>query len=191
VPVNATLRRAIATESAAALKYHFGLSTLVAWKLRKWAGVEGHTRIERSRRLQQEVSDRGAAGIRAKEWTHAELDARSKRAKRLGRRPPDRWEGNGAWAATEDALLGTDHDDVITKKIGRTPGAVASRRVKRQIPAFSGCPGGGPGWTAEELALLGTADDEVIAAKIGPTVGAVMQKRQALRIAVFRDRRRG
>jgi uncharacterized protein (TIGR02996 family) len=82
-------------------------------------------------------------------------------------------------------------DDVIAERIGRSPGAVTSRRVKRKIPAFSGWPGGGPGWTAGDLALLGTADDEVIAHRIGRTVGAVMQKRQALKIRAFRDRRRG
>jgi hypothetical protein len=135
--VNATLRRAIKTESAVALKYWFGMSTLVAWKLRKWAGVEGHTGTEGSRRLQQEVSDRGAAGMRAKEWTDEELDACSKRAKRLGLKPYGRW-AEGGWTATEDALLGTDHDDVIAERIGRTKSAVTSRRVRRKIPAFSG-----------------------------------------------------
>ena len=54
------MRRAIRTESAEAIKYHFGLSTPVAWRLRKWAGVEGHTRTTGSRRLHQEVSERGA-----------------------------------------------------------------------------------------------------------------------------------
>ena len=93
------------------------------------------------------------------------------------------------WTRQEEALPGTDHDNVIAKKIGRTVSAVTTRRVNRKVPAFSGWPGGGPGWTAEELALLGTADDEVIAGRIGRTVGAVMQKRQALRVAVFRDRR--
>jgi hypothetical protein len=63
--------------------------------------------------------------------------------------------------------------------------------VKRKIPAFSGWPGGGPGWTAEFLGLLGTDHDEVIAKRIGRTDGAVGQKRGALRVKVFRDRRRG
>lgn len=124
--------------------------------------------------------------------TDAELDARAELSKRLGRRPPNRWQGNGGWTAGEEALLGTDHDGAVAKRIGRTVGAVTSRRVKRKVPAFSGWPcGGGPPWTAEELTLLGTADDEVIAKKIGRTVGAVMQKRQVLKIPIFRDRRRG
>jgi hypothetical protein len=68
---------------------------------------------------------------------------------------------------------------------------VTTRRVRRKIPAFSGWTCSGPGWTAEEIALLGTDFDEVIAARTGRTVGAVMQSRQALRIAVFQDRRKG
>jgi hypothetical protein len=183
------MRRAIRTESAVALKYWFGMSTLVAWKLRVWAGVEGHTRTEGSRLLRQEVSDCGAAGMRAKEWTDAELGARAALAKRLGRRFPDRWAEDG-WTAAEDARLGTDHDNVIARRIGRSESAVTSRRVKKKILAFSGWPGGGPGWTAGELALFGTDHDEVIAARIGRTAGAVRQKRQALRVKRFRERRR-
>jgi hypothetical protein len=37
--VTTELRRAIRTESAEALKHWFGISTLVAWKLRRRAGV--------------------------------------------------------------------------------------------------------------------------------------------------------
>src|SRR5262249_10128402 len=134
VLVNATMRRAIKTESAAALKYHFGLSTLVVWKLRTWARVEGHTRTTGSRHLPQGVSDRGAAGIKAKEWTDAELAARSELSKRLGLKPPGRWAETG-WTAAQEALLGTDHDDVIAERIGRTPEAVTMRRKRKKIPA--------------------------------------------------------
>jgi hypothetical protein len=109
--VTTELRRAIRTESAEALKHWFGISTLVAWKLRTWAGVEGHTRTAGSRRLQQEVSERGAAGMKAKVWTEAELDARSELAKSLGLKPTGRW-GRDGWTPEPDALLGTDHDDV-------------------------------------------------------------------------------
>ena len=89
--VTRELERAIRTESAAALMHHFGIRDTLAWRWRTWAGVEGHTATEGSRRLQQEVSEKGAAGIKPKEWTDAELDAQSELAKRLGRRPPDRW----------------------------------------------------------------------------------------------------
>jgi hypothetical protein len=183
------MQRAIKTESAVALKYWFGMSTLVAWKLRRWAGVGGWTGTPGTRQLHQEVSDRGAAGMKAKEWTEAELDACSERAKRLGRKPYGRWAEDG-WTTEEDALLGTDHDEAIARRIGRSASAVTTRRVKRKIPAFSGWTCGAPSWTAEELALLGTDHDEAIAQRIGRTAGAVGQKRRELRINVFRDRRR-
>jgi hypothetical protein len=83
--------------------------------------VEGWAATPGARQLHQEVSERGAAGIVAKEWTHAELAARSDLAKQLGRRPPDRWAKTG-WTAAQEALLGTDHDDVIAEKLGRSPG---------------------------------------------------------------------
>jgi hypothetical protein len=105
-----------------------------------------------------------------------EPDARAELSKRLGRKPTGRWDRDG-WTPRQDALLGTDHDDVIARKISRSESAVTSRRVRRKIPAFSGWPGGGPGWTAGEVARLGTDFDEVIAARIRRTVGAVMQKR--------------
>jgi hypothetical protein len=69
-------------------------------------------------------------GIKAKKWTEAELDARSERLKRLGFQPSGRWSEDG-WTRVEDALLGTDHDEVIAKRIGRSTGAVTTRRVKR------------------------------------------------------------
>jgi hypothetical protein len=47
----------------------------------------------------------------------------------------------------------------------------------REIPAFSGWPGGGRGWTAEEVALLGTMPDARLAGRLGRTVRAVARKR--------------
>jgi hypothetical protein len=46
------------------------------------------------------------------------------------------WSGGGrAWTAEEIALLGTDTDEAVAKRIGRTPGAVAQRRAKhRRVP---------------------------------------------------------
>lgn len=111
--------------------------------------------------------------------------------KRLGLRPGPRWTPErGGWTADEVVLLGTDHDERIAQKLGRTPGAVTSQRVKWKIPAFSGNPGGGPAWTAEERTLLGTDTDAAIAKKIGRTWTAVAQKRASRKVPAFRDRRR-
>jgi hypothetical protein len=131
------------------------------------------------------VSERGAAGVAAKDWTDEELDRKSEAAIRAGIRPGDRWK-HQHWTPEQDALLGTDHDEVIAEKIGRTTIALRSRRVNFSISAH---PGGVRYWTPEELALLRTADDEVIAAKLGRTHTAVQQKRHVLAIPVFRDPR--
>ncbi|MBY0513683.1 MAG: hypothetical protein K2P78_07190 [Gemmataceae bacterium] len=73
--------------------------------------------------------------MKAKVWTDAELGAKAARSKPLGLKPTGRWAGWG-WTAERGALPGTDHDEVIEARIGRTPGAVRSQRTRRGIPAF-------------------------------------------------------
>ena len=63
-----------------------------------------------------------------KVWTAAELAAKSAAAKRSGQRPVGRWAGK-EWTPAQLALLGTDDDKVIAKKIGRTRAAVTTQRV--------------------------------------------------------------
>jgi hypothetical protein len=184
------LVKAIRTESAMAIKYHFGVSDGVVWRWRKAFGVGGRATTKGSKRAIRAAAQLGADAMKAKEWTDDELDAKSARSKELGLKPGPRWTPErGGWAAEQVALLGTDHDKVIAQKLGRTVAAVTSQRTLRKIPAFSGNPGGGPAWTAEELALLGTGTDEAVAEKIGRTTGAVAQKRAALAVPRFRKRR--
>ncbi len=181
--VNAALVRAIKTESAEALKRWFGVSTGVVWKWRKAFGVGGRKRTTwGSKRAIRAAAQKGAAAVKAKEWTDAELDAKSELSKRLGLRPGPRWTpANGAWRETELALFGTDHDEAIAGKIRRSREAITAKRVALKIPAFSERPGGGRAWTADEVALLGTDADDAVAQQIGRTRGAVSQKRVALR----------
>jgi hypothetical protein len=149
------------------------VSTRTVWAWRKAFGVGGRATTKGSKRAVRTATKKGAT------------------AKRLRLRPPNRWTPQrGGWTAEQLALLGTDHDKAIAKKLNRTRGAVTTQRVKRKIPAFSGSPGGGRAWTDEELALLGTDHDEVVAARIGRTPGAVSQKRAARKVPTFRDRRR-
>jgi hypothetical protein len=129
--------------------------------------------------------------VKVKEWTDQELKAKSKSAiqRNQARHIGTRWTpANGAWTTDQIALLGTDHDKAIAKKLGRSVNAVTVKRVKLHIRAFSGNAGGGRDWTDSELKLLGTDRDEVIAAKIKRTTSAVRQKRTALKIATFQDR---
>jgi hypothetical protein len=134
--VNAELQRAIRTESAAALMHWFGVRDTTAWRWRKWLKVDGWTATAGTRRLVKQTAKRGAAAIKAKEWTDEELDAKSETAKahqahkRFG---AGRWAETG-WTAVERALLGTDTDEAIAAKIGRTRSAVRSRQSKAGIP---------------------------------------------------------
>jgi hypothetical protein len=185
------LVRAIRTESAMALKHHFGVSSGVVWRWRKAFGVGGRATTQGSKRAISAAAQKGADAIKAKEWTDEELDAKSETSKRLGLKPGPRWTpARGGWTAEQIALLGTDHDKVVAEKLGRTTSAVTSQRTLRKIPAFSGSPGGGRAWTDEELALLGTDTDAAVAARTGRTRTAVSQKRAARKVPTFRDRRR-
>ncbi len=129
--VNATLRRAIRTESAQALRYWFGAAATVVWKWRKAFGVGGCATTKGSRRAIRAAARKGAEAMKAKEWSDGERDARAKLSKRLGLKPPSRWTAShGGWTKRELKLLGTDHDEAIARKIGRTRGAVTSKRTQ-------------------------------------------------------------
>src|SRR5262245_61476006 len=64
--VTEELVRAIRSESAAALKHWFGVSTHTVWSWRRAFGVQGHWGTPGSRRLHQELSARGAAATRGR-----------------------------------------------------------------------------------------------------------------------------
>ena len=132
--VNATLERAIRTESAEALIHWFGVHGGVVWRWRRAFGIL-RTGTPGSVASVTGAALKGAAGIKAKEWTDEELDARAERSKRLGLKPTGRW-AVGGWTDEERALLGTDDDDVIAHRIGRTAEAVRCERTRRKVPAF-------------------------------------------------------
>lgn len=179
--VNDTLRKAIRTESAVALRHWFGVAETVVWRWRKAFGVDGFATTKGSKRANRAASLKGVAALKTREWTAAERRACSRRSKRLGLKPTGRWKGK-EWTPEQLAFLGTDHDEAIAKKLKRTVEAIRSQRRIRKIPAYSGWPGSAPGWTDEELALLGTMPDAEVAVQINRTLGAVKQKRVALRI---------
>lgn len=181
--VNADLAKAIRTESAAALRSWFGISATVVWKWRKAFGVGGRATTRGSRAAIRAAARKGAAAVKAKVWTPDELEAKAVTARRLGLRPPPRWTpARGGWTAEQMALLGTDHDEAVAKRIGRSPGAVTEKRVGLKITAYSGQAGGGRRWTAAEVALLGRASDATVARETGRTVRAVGSKRAALNV---------
>jgi hypothetical protein len=134
--VNADLERAIRTESAVALMYWFGVSTKAVWRWRKAFGVGGRATTPGSRKAIRSAAVKGAAAMRAKEWTEEELDRMAKAAKRRGTGPPLRWTPEtGGWTAKQLKPLGTDHDEAIAKRIGKTAGAAEVKRAGMKIRA--------------------------------------------------------
>jgi hypothetical protein len=130
------LIRAIKTESAEALKHWFGVGTKAVWNWRKrFIPGEGKFRTKGSRKAHQKASEEGAAGIKAKEWTDAELDARAERSRRLGLRPTGRWAGR-EWTPEQLALLGTMPDADLAAQLGKTEAAVRGRRAALKIGTF-------------------------------------------------------
>ena len=67
----------------------------------------------------------------------------SARRRKFWRHAGPRWTPeNGGWAPGEVALLGTDHDEVIAGKVGRSRSAVVSKRLRLGVPVFRDRRGG-------------------------------------------------
>jgi hypothetical protein len=132
--VNATLERAIRTESAESLRHFFGVTKGVVWRWRKAFGIPRAGTPGSAARI-AESSAKGAAAMKSKEWTAEELDRKSKRSKLLGLKSTGRW-AIGGWTNEQRALLGTDDDEVIAARVGRTKGAVAAKPAVLGIEVF-------------------------------------------------------
>lgn len=135
--VNATLERAIRTESAVALKHWFGVTQSCSRSWRIWAGVEGRSASSTpgTRREVKKAADLGAEVVRGTELSDEACDVRSANSKRLNLirfGHAKRWP-NG-WTTEMDAMLGTMPDEELAKRLGKSRAAVRSRRSKRGIP---------------------------------------------------------
>jgi hypothetical protein len=86
------------------------------------------------------------------------------------------------WTPAEEALLGTDQDAVIAKRLGRTRPAVSARRCLLNISPFAiSVPRRPCNWGAIELAMLGRYPDAEIARITGRSLKEVQAKRGELR----------
>jgi hypothetical protein len=178
--MSAELVRAIQTESAAALMYHFGVSSHAAWCWRKRFAQGGKFSTRGSRAAHRKASEAGADTTRGVPLDDAQRATRSATAKAAGNKPSGRWKDAG-WTAEQRQLLGTLPDDELAARTGRTVSAVGQAR--RRAGIFRG-------WTAAELATLGTIPDAELAAKLGRSAAAVRHKRTAAGIPTARDGRR-
>jgi hypothetical protein len=134
--VDEELARAIRHESAAALQYWWGVGIGVVWRWRKALGVD-RVNCEGTARLMRAASEQGAARVRGVKLPPEAVERRRRMA----------LEGNYAarltpgypwprWTRRELGLLGTDDDDVVAAKVGRTLEAVRLMRRKRKVPKF-------------------------------------------------------
>jgi hypothetical protein len=156
------LARAVRTEAAAAVCYWWGVSHGAVERWRKALDVT-RTNNPRTHELMLEASRAGAEGIKAREWTDEERDAKRRLAKRLklARHIKPGYHGP-LWTAEQKQLLGTLPD--VARRTGRSENAVRIMREKMGLPNPESS-----AWTAEELAQPGTATDAKVADRIGRT----------------------
>lgn len=129
--VSDELRRAIESESAAALIYWLGVAVTTVWRWRIAFGVT-RTNSPGSQRLIRAAARGGAAAMKSREWTPAERRQRSRRAKRLNLTrnilPCPRPGGSRPWTSAELRMIGTMPDEKLARRIGRTESAVRRQR---------------------------------------------------------------
>ena len=131
------LRRAILSESAAALKHWYGVSTKAVWNWRRAFGVAA-LGTPGSQALREELNAELAANLRGRSLSRAARDRRRRTARELNlgqhldTARTRRWLGKN-WTAEKKALLGTLPDADLAKRFGRSETAVRVRRTKLGI----------------------------------------------------------
>jgi hypothetical protein len=126
--VNEELARAIRHESAAALRFWWGVSEGVIHRWRKALGVT-RTNNDGSQRLIRAASERGAERIRGRPLTPEQVERRRRTARELnlGRFLREAYHKSG-WTKAEARLLGRLPDAEIARRTGRSTDAVRQKR---------------------------------------------------------------
>jgi hypothetical protein len=136
--VEEELARAVRHESAAAVRYWWGVcGTTIVW----WRKALGATRTscEGSRRLIQANAELGGEAFKERGFTEEEIQGfRELERKHNSRRNFLAVPAGGlpVWTEEEIALLGTAPDPEIARKIGRGLKGVRSKRLNLGIPPF-------------------------------------------------------
>jgi hypothetical protein len=134
------LKRAILSESAAALKHWFGVGTKPVWNWRRAFGVS-HLGTPGSRTVRTELNRELAGDLRGGKLSKAACERRRRTAKKLnlGQHLDNalerRWAGKN-WTTEQVALLGTQPDADLAKLFGRSERAVEVRRTLLGIATF-------------------------------------------------------
>src|SRR5438067_4420035 len=138
--VDATLVRAIKTESAAALMHWLGVANSTVWAWRRAFGV-GQWGTPGSRRLLAANTAKAHAATRGKRLPRRVVRERRERAKALDlgrhlRAYRDRRRAERPWSNEDVALLGTMPDTRLAAQLGRTREEVRRERERRSIPRY-------------------------------------------------------
>jgi hypothetical protein len=115
------------------------VSVTVVWKWRLAFGVSGTATTPGSKSAHAGVCKAAAEVNKTRERTDEELDALAEAARRRNqaRCLRLRWTpANGGWTKKQLALLGTDDDEVVAKRLGRSVNAVTMKRIRLEIPVF-------------------------------------------------------
>jgi hypothetical protein len=175
--VDDELARAVRQESAAAVRFWWGVSVGVVWRWRRALGVT-QANNEGSRQRIQAAAEAGAARLRGVPLPPDAVERRRRTALALdlGRYLHKGYHGP-RWSDADLALLGTLTDDEVARRTGRSWNAVRQKRQERGIPN----PAAGR-WAAEEVALLGTRADDEVARGLGRSLRSVIRMRRKLGI---------
>lgn len=99
--------------------------------------------------------------------------------------PRGRTRRDSFWTKKRIAMLGTDSDPNIARRLGIPKGRVIYQRQRRRIPSFT--PAVRFAWTDEMVRKLGAETDARVAASFGTSVAAVRHQRWKRRIAARRE----
>ncbi len=187
------LIEAVKQESEVAVGYHWGVSIKVVQKWRRALEVEMYN--TGTRMLQHRSGLENATPARMRRITAlARKAGRRRKSKAWRRRTAEsvrrRIAASGPinprhrlWQPTEDRMLGTASDEELAVRLGRSPGALRSRRGALGIELEARR---NPLWTRAKEKLLGTASDAEVARLLGRGERGVQIRRQALGIQKYR-----
>jgi hypothetical protein len=128
--VDEELARAVRHESAAAVKFWWGVNTELVWRWRLALGVT-RTNNEGTHRLMRVASNIGASRTRGRKLSPEQVEIRRQNARELdlGQFLQPGYHGPW-WTAEEIALLGCMPDDEVARRTSRTVNAVRQKREK-------------------------------------------------------------
>lgn len=146
---------------------------------------------ERLRKIQAEPTSYAAHLKKQRDWYRSLSDEDYRRifADRNKRKKMKTTQKR--WKECEVHMLGTDTDEAIAKKIGRTRSQVKNKRHHLKIPPFRDYEKKGMRyWSDAEISLLGTDFDSSVAKKLDRPVDSVTKKRREMGIQPFRKQRK-